>query len=146
MANPELDRSLGFLLHDISRLMRRRFDARARAVGLTRAQWSVLIHLHRNEGMTQSALAEVLEVEKITLCRLLDRLEQAGWLERRAHPTDRRAKSLYLTDKAFPVIDEMRAISQAIREEAYAGMSAQEQEVLIDTLLRIKANLLAASE
>ncbi len=146
MANPELDRSLGFLLHDISRLMRRRFDARARAVGLTRAQWSVLIHLHRNEGMTQSALAEVLEVEKITLCRLLDRLEQAGWLERRAHPTDRRAKSLYLTDKAFPVNDEMRAISQAIREEAYAGMSAQEQEVLIDTLLRIKANLLAASE
>ncbi len=146
MAHPELDRSLGFLLHDISRLFRRRFDVRARAVGLTRAQWSALSHLYRNEGITQSALADIMEVEKITLCRLLDRLEAAGWLERRAHPSDRRAKCLYLTDKAYPVREQMRAIAQAVRNEAYVGMSPEERDVLIDTLLHIKANLLAVAE
>ncbi len=146
MANPDLDRSLGFLLHDISRLLRRRFDARARALELTRAQWSVLIHLYRNEGITQRALADILEVEKITLCRLLDRLEEAGWLERRAHPNDRRAKCLYLTEKIHPVQEQMCAISQAVRNEAYAGMSPQEQDALINTLTRIKLNLLAVSD
>ncbi len=146
MANSDLDRSLGFLLHDISRLLRRRFDTRARALELTRAQWSVLIHLYRNEGITQTALADILEVEKITLCRLLDRLEEAGWVERRAHPNDRRAKCLYLTEKIYPVQEQMRAISQAVRDEAYAGMSLQEQDELINTLTRIKLNLLAVSE
>lgn len=146
MANPELDRSLGFLLHDISRLLRRSFDARARALGLTRSQWSVLIHLYRNEGITQTALADILEVEKITLCRMLDRLEDADWVERRAHPSDRRAKCLYLTDKAYPVLEQMRTISQAVRDEAYAGMSPPEQDALIDTLIRIKSNLLTAAD
>lgn len=142
MANSELDRSLGFLLHDVSRLLRKRFDRRARALGLTRAQWSVIAHLRRNEGLTQSALADILEVEKITLCRLVDRLEAAGWVERRAHPDDRRANALYLTQKAYPIVDRMRDISRDIRSEAMAGLRPEEQEHLLDTLQRLKHNLL----
>ncbi|MGA7801057.1 MAG: MarR family transcriptional regulator [Gammaproteobacteria bacterium] len=142
MANSNLDRSLGFLLHDVSRLLRKRFDRRARALGLTRAQWSVIAHLRRNEGLTQSALADILEVEKITLCRLVDRLEAAGWVERRPHPEDRRANALYLTPKAYPILDRMGAISQEIRTEAMSGLRPEEQEHLLDTLLRLKQNLL----
>jgi len=142
MPTSELDRSLGFLLHDVSRLLRKRFDRRARALGLTRAQWSVIAHLRRNEGLTQSALADILEVEKITLCRLVDRLEASGWVERRPHPEDRRANALYLTSKAYPVLDRMREISRDIRSEAMAGLQPEERDYLLDTLQRLKHNLL----
>ena len=84
------ERNLGFLLHDVARLMRKRFEQNARGLGLTRSQCSVLAHLARNEGIQQGGLAEILEVEPITLTRILDRLEEAELVERRAHPTDRR--------------------------------------------------------
>lgn len=141
MVNPAFDRSLGFLLHDVSRLLRKRFDRRARTLGLTRAQWSVLAHLHRNEGLSQSALADIMDIEKITLCRLVDRLETSGWVERRPYPEDRRANALYLTAKAYPMLDQMAAIAQEIRAEAMAGLQAQECEQLLDTLVRLKHNL-----
>src|SRR5690348_13133430 len=88
MQDPE--RSFGFLLYDAARLLRRDFDRRARRIGLTRAQWSVLANLVRNEGVNQAGLADIMEIQPITLVRLLDRLEEAGWIERRPDPTDRR--------------------------------------------------------
>lgn len=141
MSPENLDRNLGFLLHDVARLLRKRFDQRARTLGLTRAQWSVLAHLARNEGINQAALAETLEIEPITLVRLLDRLEAAEWVERRPDPKDRRARLLYLKDKARPVLEKMRALGAATREEAMAGLSDAARRQLIETLLAIKANL-----
>jgi MarR family transcriptional regulator for hemolysin len=142
MNTPQPHRSLGFLLHDISRLLRKRFDRRAHTLGLTRAQWSAIIHLQRNEGITQTGLAEILEVEKITLARLIDRLEAAGWVERRPHPRDRRANCLYLTEQVYPVLDRMQALARETRSEALNGLSAEEQERLLDALVIIKHNLL----
>ena len=98
------ERSFGFLLHDIARLMRKKFDQRARALGLSRAQWQVLAHLSRHEGINQSGLADILEIENITLGRLIDRMEDAGWVERRPDRSDRRARLLYMTEKAAPMI------------------------------------------
>ncbi len=138
-----LVRSLGFLLADVSRLMRKRFDGRARNLDLTGAQWRVLARLRRLEGINQTALAEILEIEPITLGRHIDRLEEKGWVERRADPDDRRAWRLYLNDTVQPVLDEMREISTWNKDAATVGFSALERERLIDDLLRVKANLLA---
>src|SRR5690348_3880242 len=141
MATSELDSSFGFLLHDIARLMRKRFDQRARCLGLTRAQWQVLAHLARHEGIKQAGLAEILEVEPITLGRLIDRMEEAGWVERRPHPSDRRARLLYLTAKAQPVFAKMRALGEAVKSEALAGLTQEEHERLVATLIAVRANL-----
>ncbi|HKJ83329.1 MAG TPA: MarR family transcriptional regulator [Mariprofundaceae bacterium] len=143
MANDPYARTFGFLLHDVARLLRRRIDRRAQALGLTRAQWSVLFHLHRNEGVTQACLAQLMELQPITLARLLDRLETDGWAERHAHPSDRRAKCLYLNEKALPVLEEMQAISRQTRAEAIAGLAPEQFEALLDTMEHIKGNLLA---
>jgi len=90
--NPRPEHGFGFLLHDIARLLRKRFDHSAATLGLSRAQWQVLAHLHRHEGINQSGLAEILEIKGVTLGRLVDRLEAAGWVERRADASDRRAR------------------------------------------------------
>ena len=142
MALRNLDRSFGFLLHDVSRLLRVEYNRRVRHLGLTRSQWRVIAHLSRNEGATQTELADLLEIERATLARLLDRLETAGWLERRPSPKDRRAKHLYLTEKPAAIIDEMFAISTGLQKDTLAGLAAAEREHLIDTLLGIKRNLL----
>lgn len=142
MALRNLDRSLGFLLHDVSRLLRIEYNRRVRHLGLTRSQWRVIAHLSRNEGATQTELADILEIESATLARLLDRLEASGWLERRPAPNDRRANHLYLTDKPTAIIDEMFAISAGLQKDTLAGLAAVERERLIDTLLGIKRNLL----
>jgi len=141
MSQDPYERHFGFLLHDIARLLRRHFDLRAQSLGLTRAQWSVLFHLHRNEGMTQAALAQLMELQPITLARLLDRLEADGWAERRPHPQDRRAKCLSLKEKALEVLEQMQGISHQIRSEAIAGLSPEQFEVLLDALVHIKGNL-----
>jgi DNA-binding MarR family transcriptional regulator len=135
------DRHLGFLLHDVARLLRKRFDQRARVLGLSRAQWSVLAHLSRNEGIRQNALADILEVEPITLARLLDRLEEGGLVERRADPTDRRARLLFVCPAAHPLLDSMRELGAETREEALLGISPGRREELIETLLEMKRNL-----
>lgn len=141
-SDPYLTRSLGFLLADVSRLVRHRFDQRARTLGLTRAQWRVLAQLRRREGINQTDLAEIMEIETITLGRHIDRLEAKGWVERRRDPADRRAWKLHLKEKAQPVLNKMRALSEATREEALAGIPAAERERLIDLLLTIKSNML----
>ncbi len=135
------DRSLGFLIHDIARLTRKKFDQRARALGLSRAQWQVLVHLSRHEGINQSGLAEILEIENITLARLIDRLEEAGWVERRADPRDRRARLLFMTEKVAPVMERMRRLAEETREEMLAGLSPAERERLIDFLVSVRSNL-----
>ena len=142
MAARNLDRSFGFLLHDVSRLLRIEYNRRVRHLGLTRSQWRVIAHLSRNEGSTQTFLADILEIENATLARLLDRLEADGWIERRPSPTDRRAKHLYLTEKPAAIIDAMFRISSQLQRDTLNGMPNAEREHLIDSLLGIKRNLL----
>jgi MarR family transcriptional regulator for hemolysin len=142
MSGYNLERSLGFLLNDVARLMRKRFDERARNLGLTRAQWRVLGHLRRYEGIKQGSLAEILEVENVTLGRHIDRLEEDGWVERRRDPADRRVWRLHLADKSRPIIDRLSNLSTEVREHAMSGLSASERDTLIDTLLSMKGNLM----
>ena len=136
-----LTRSLGFLLGDVSRLVRMRFDQRARDLDLTRAQWRVLAQRRRREGINQRSLADILDIENITLTRHVDRLELKRLVERRPDPNDRRARTLHLKDKAKSVLGELRTLSEQTREEALTGISQEESEQLIDTLLRIKENM-----
>jgi MarR family transcriptional regulator for hemolysin len=133
--------SLGFLLSDAARLLRRRFDQKARHLGLTRAQWQVLAHLARNEGINQVGLADLLDVEPITLCRQIDRMEEGGWVARRPDPGDRRARLLFMTEKARPVIVEMRALAEEIYAEALDGLPGEARAQLIATLQHVRANL-----
>lgn len=135
------EQGFGFLLHDIARHLRKRFDQRARVLGLSRAQWQVLAHLHRHEGINQRGLAEILEIESVTLGRLVDRLEAAGWIERRADPGDRRARRLYTTPKVAPVLERMWALGALTREEALAGLGQAERIMLLAALEKIRANL-----
>lgn len=141
-----LTRSLGFLLGDVSRLIRMRFDARAEQLGLTRAQWRVLAQLRRREGINQSALAEILEIEPITLVRHIDRLVAKELVERRPDPNDRRAWKLYLKEEVQPILDRLRRVSEQTREDALAGIPADQREQLIDNLLVMKANLTALDD
>ena len=138
------DRNLGLLIHDVARLLRRNFDRRLQSLGLTQAQWRAIAHLSRNEGMSQATLADVLEVQAITLARLVDRLEAAGWVERRSHPSDRRAVQLYLTAKCQPILAEMHRRATDTFAETLVGISASAQEEVIATLQRMKQNLVAA--
>ena len=140
--DPYLTRSLGFLIGDVSRLLRKRFDMRAQTLGLTRAQWRVLARLRRREGINQKELADILEIETITLTRHIDRLEAKGWVERRRDPNDRRAWNLYLNPEVQPVLDKMRKLSEMTRKEALAGIPHDDREKLIDLLLTIKSNML----
>ena len=133
--------SLGFLISDVSRLLRRRFDESARVIGVTRPQWRVLTALARKEGLQQGELAELLEVEPITLCRMIDRLEEAGLVERRRDPSDRRAWNLYLTDKARPLIGQLQAIAEEVFAAALADLPDAVVERLSETLLRVRSNL-----
>jgi DNA-binding MarR family transcriptional regulator len=136
------ERNFGFLLHDVARLMRKRFEQNARGLKLTRSQCSVLAHLSRHEGIQQGGLAEILEVEPITLTRILDRLEEAELVERRAHPKDRRIRLLHLTAKAHPLLGEIFAIGAATRGEALEGVAEADRDHLFAILFTMKANLL----
>ncbi len=142
-SDPYLTRSLGFLLADVSRLVRRRFDSRASALGLTRAQWRVLAQLRRREGINQTALAEIMEIEPITLGRHIDRLVEKGFVERRPDPTDRRAWQLHLRAEVQPILDRLREMSTLTRLEALRDIPEADADRLIEVLLRIKSNMLA---
>jgi MarR family transcriptional regulator for hemolysin len=135
---------LGLLVSDIARLLRRNMDRRLLALGLTQAQWRAIARLARSEGMTQAALAESLEIQPITLTRLIDRMEKAGWVERRTHPLDRRAVQLYLAPRSQPILDEMHARASETLGEATRGIPASVLKELLETLEDIKRNLVAA--
>jgi DNA-binding MarR family transcriptional regulator len=141
MLREDLSRNFGFLLHDVARLMRTAYDRRIRKLGLTRAQWWVLTHLYRANGVTQTELAETLEIEKPTLGRLLDRLEAKGWVRREHDASDRRVWRVHLTEEVEPALRTMRAIAAELRRDALTGISAAERERFVDTLLAIKENL-----
>lgn len=142
MLKRNFERSLGFLLHDVSRLLRVEYNRRVRDLGLTRSQWRVLAHLYRNEGVTQTELADILEIEQATLARLLDRLQSADWLERRPCEKDRRANRLFLTDKPRSIVDQMFTVSDDLQDETMDGLDEAGQSQLLDSLQLIKLNLL----
>jgi MarR family transcriptional regulator, transcriptional regulator for hemolysin len=141
MIKEDLSRNFGFILNDVARLMRVTFDRRVKALGLTRSQWWVLNHLFRNNGATQSELADILEIEKATLGRLLDRMETKGWIKREEHVTDRRAKCVFLTNEVEPVVKTMRSAAADLRRDALSSFDSDERERFVDMLLAIKSNL-----
>ena len=143
-----LQPNVGALMHDVARLMRRRFERRARQTGLsiTRQQARALLSVARNEGLSQAAVATLLDIEPIALVRLLDRLHEEGLVERRLHPTDRRVRTLWMTPLGWTVVDRILAINAQIREEACAGMSPAAREALLQTLDHLKSNLLLGEE
>ena len=142
MFREDLSRNFGFLVNDVARLLRTAYDRRIKKLGLTRAQWWVLTHLFRGDGVSQTELAEMLEIEKPTLGRLLDRLEAKGWVRREHDARDRRVWRVHLTEEVEPALRTMRVIAGDLRRDALAGMKAAEREGFVDALLAIKANLL----
>jgi DNA-binding MarR family transcriptional regulator len=122
--------------------LRKRFEQRAKSLGLTRSQWQTLAYLAVNEGIQQSGLADILEIEPITLVRILDKLAERGLIERRQHPKDRRIWLLYMRDEALPLLEQMRALGEETRGEALEGASPAEREALFQTLSLMKTNLL----
>jgi MarR family transcriptional regulator for hemolysin len=136
-----LDRDLLVVLHDVARLIRTRFDQRARAFGMTRAQWVILARLARQPGLSQNELATICEVEPITVGRLVDRLELRGMVERRPDPTDRRVKRLHLLPAAEPVLVQITRSREYLDAEITDGLYGPAREALVDALLHMKSKL-----
>jgi len=130
--------SLGFLIADTARLLRKRFDQRAREVGMTRAQWQVLAYLAVNEGINQAGLADILEIEPITLSRHLDRMEEAGMVVRSADPNDKRARILALSEAGNANLDSIRSVGRCVIEEITAGLAPGEIEAMKHGLRSIR--------
>lgn len=141
-----LPKQLAFLINDVARLLRRRYDQRAQTLGLTRAQWQVLTYVGRNEGTNQASLADFMEVEPITLSRHIDRMQAAGLVERRPDPNDRRAYRIYLTEEGRPILAKLRVLGTEVLDEVLAGVPEQDAERLIETLLALRGNLTSKPE
>jgi DNA-binding MarR family transcriptional regulator len=137
------DISFGYLLNDVTLLFRKHFDRRAVKFGLTRAQWRATKMLYYREGLRQTELAEQLEMEPIAVGRVIDRLQSAGFVERRPDPKDRRAWRLYVTDQARAVIADMEEIALGLRKDATRGITVPELQQALDVLNRMKDNLQA---
>jgi DNA-binding MarR family transcriptional regulator len=136
-----MDENLGSMVSDVTRLIRRSFDERARDVGVTRPQWRVLSVLLRHEGINQGGLADLLEVEPITLCRMVDRLQEGDLVERRSDPADRRAWRLYLTTKARGLLEQLRPLADNLFDDAMEGLTSDEQAQMMASLDRVRQNL-----
>lgn len=132
--------SLPYLLSDSSRLLRRAFDARVRTLGMTSQQARLLLILQVNEGENQGFYAEVLEVEPISLTRMIDRMEEAGLIERRRDPADRRAWRLFLTDRSRQLIDQVRACLTGLEDEMLTGLDEAQRAALAGMLETIRVN------
>ena len=135
--------SIPFEIAETAHALRRAFDRRAASLGVTRAQWKVLFRLSRSPGLRQVELADMLDVEPITLSRIVDRLDEAGLVERRADPADRRAWRLFLTDKAAPLVEKLMALGTAMAAEAFDGIPSDQIESLRKALSQIRDNLSA---
>ncbi len=140
-----IEPTFGYLVSDVARLLRKVFDQRTREVGLSLAQSRTMAYLSRHEGINQAGLADLLEIQPISLARLLDRMEAAGWIERRPDPDDRRAHRLYLSDKARPVLDLVEDMAADVRADALAGLADHEKDVLMRLLTRVHGNLYKGS-
>jgi MarR family transcriptional regulator for hemolysin len=143
---PSYERDLLFLLHDVARMIRVEADKRARSLGMTRAQWALLLRLENNPGLSQKEVACLLEVEPISIARLVDRLEAKGLIERRADSQDRRKWRLHICPKARDVISKISTQREALIEMVAARLPALIQDQMIAGLTQMKANLLNAPD
>jgi MarR family transcriptional regulator for hemolysin len=140
------ERHIGFLISDVARLMRTAFDRRVRRLGLTRSQWLVINRLHRHPGATQSELAEMLEVEKATAGRMIDRMEKKRWVVRRPDAADRRVNRLQLTAEADLIQVQLAQIADRTVDDALALLSPREREQFSASMGRVKRRLQAMLE
>lgn len=139
--NPDDDEYIGYVLSDVARLIRTVFDRRVRDIGLTRAQWLVLTRLYRRPGASQTELAEMLEIDRASAGRMIDRMEKNGWVERHADIEDRRINRLYLTQEARKAHKAMWAIAEATVDDALAPLSASERDQFTRLAARVKGRL-----
>jgi MarR family transcriptional regulator, transcriptional regulator for hemolysin len=135
------ERHIGFLISDVARLLRTAFDRRVRRLGLTRSQWLVINRLHRRPGATQSELAEMLEVEKATAGRMVDRMEKKGWVERRPDAADRRVNRLHLTSEADLIQLRLARVAERTVDDALKLLSASERAAFSESMRRVKRQL-----
>jgi MarR family transcriptional regulator for hemolysin len=145
MVTFSLERDFAFALSDVARMLKTLFDQEARKFGMTRAQWGVLLRLERSEGLKQSELADVLEIQPITLTRLIDRLCDSGLIERRNDPADRRAKRLFLTPAARPLLDRLSKLASEIMEQTLRGVDRDAIAAMTAQLIDIKENVRQAT-
>jgi MarR family transcriptional regulator for hemolysin len=141
MSDHHPNRELAFLINDVARLIKTGADQEARRYGMSRAQWAVLVRLERQEGLKQAELADMLDIQPITLTRLVDRLCDCGVIERRADPHDRRAKRLYLTKAAKPVLEQLHGMGSKLMSATLKGIEPGKIEMMIETLGTAKKNL-----
>lgn len=146
MSPDPIHREVLFQLADVARALRTYVDQRVRRHGMTRAQWGVLLRLDRREGMTQAEMADALEIQPISLLRLIDRLCEQKLVERRPHPRDRRANLLYLTPKGRTTLERLAPLGRDISAEVLAGFDGREIRQVLEQLLRVKDNIRAAAE
>ena len=132
--------TLPFEIGETAHALRKAFDRRAVGLGVTRAQWKVLFRLTRQPGMRQIDLADMLDIEPITLSRIVDRLEEAGLVERLADPADRRAWRLHVTAKAEPLVEKLRALADEMIVETFAGIDPKDIEITREVLGRVREN------
>jgi MarR family transcriptional regulator for hemolysin len=141
MTHGSVDMNFLFALGEVQRLMRAYADKEAARYGITRAQWAVLAKLERSEGMKQTELAEQLEMQPITLTRLIDKLCDNGWIERRGDENDRRVNRLYLKKAARPLLGKLAGLKSEITSAALEGISPIDAERLVSQLESIKENV-----
>ena len=141
MSPRELPDHVGYLIGDVSRMLRTVYDRRVEPLGLTRAQWLVLARLSRIEGCTQTELAAQLEIKKPTLGKLLERLEEKMWVTRRSDENDARSKRVFLTKRAGPVLHQMFSLADEVLDAAISGLNRKEADQLNAALLHVKSNL-----
>ncbi len=139
-ADIDLDRNVGFLVSDAHRLVTAVVDQEMSSLGLTRSQLRVVLFLSRADGCTQVELAEKLEIGKVSIGGLLDRLEEKGLLERKSNPDDRRAKRVYLKPKIRTLYQPMQDIGEGLMDKLLAGLNDKERKQFSDYLLRLKQN------
>jgi MarR family transcriptional regulator, transcriptional regulator for hemolysin len=132
---------LGFLIHDAGRLLRRNFEKRGQEHGLSSAQWRLLVRVVREQNPTQARLAELMEIEPISVSRLIDRMEQSGWVRRCAHETDRRVNRVVPTDKSLSAYSAIKAVAAEVFEEALTGVDEDMREALMSALVIMVNNL-----
>jgi MarR family transcriptional regulator for hemolysin len=135
------NREFAFTLNDVARLLRTYANQRAAEYGITRAQWAVMARLDRSEGLKQAELADMLDLQPITLTRLLDRLSDNGLIERRADPQDRRAKRLFLTPAARPLLEHLDRLAEELMSTALAGIEPAAVKLMLENLSIAKGNL-----
>ena len=140
------NREFAFMINDVARLLRTYADHRAAQFGITRAQWAVMVRLDRHEGLKQTELAELLDLQPISLTRLLDRLSDNGLIERRSDPHDRRAKRLFLTPAARPLLEQLSELAEDLMSTALAGIDRPTITLMLANLSIAKDNLRQATQ